>query len=81
MPMYPVNEFLSDFIQVLECKKKLNKKLDEKDKMDHQIKVDDLLRVANDSLGGDAIENKIAVKTLFHHVFLLDGFQRLFTFR
>lgn len=68
MPMYPVNDFLADFIHVLECKKRLNKKIDEKDKMDHQIQLDELLRIANDSLNGDAIENKITVKSLFHVV-------------
>lgn len=68
MPMYPVNDFLADFIHVLECKKKLNKKINEKDKMDHQIQLDELLRIANDSLNGDAIENKITVKFLFHVV-------------
>lgn len=61
MPLYPVTEFLADFIQILECKKKLNKQIDEKDKMDLQLQLDEFLRLANDSLGTDAIENKITV--------------------
>lgn len=66
MPLYPVNDFLADFIQILECKKKINKKLQEKNRTDHQIQLDEFLRLANDSLGSDAIENKITVKALHH---------------
>lgn len=62
--MYPVNDFLSDFIQILECKKKLNEKVEEKCKMDWQRQLDELLRLANDSLGNDAIENKITVRVV-----------------
>lgn len=65
MPMYPVNEFLADFIQILECKTKLNKKIEEKEQMNGQIQLDEFLRLANDSQGTDAIENKITVKRHF----------------
>lgn len=65
MPLYPVNDFLADFIQVIEYKKKLNKKLDEKDKLDYQIQLDEFLRLAAANLGNDGIENKIAVITIW----------------
>lgn len=63
MPLYPVNDFLADFIQIVECKKQLNKKLDEKDKMDYQLQLDEFLRLATDNLGSDGMENKITVIT------------------
>ncbi|XP_037043635.1 centrosomal protein cep290, partial [Bradysia coprophila] len=67
MPMYPVNDFLADFVQVIECKKKLNKKIEDTNQMDHQLQVDEYLRLANDSLGSDAMENKITMIKLQTH--------------
>lgn len=63
MPLYPVNDFLADFVQIIECKTKLNKKIEEKDQRDQQSQLDEYLRSANNTLGTDAIENKITVKT------------------
>lgn len=61
MPLYPVNDFLADFIKILEYKKKLINKLNEKDQTDYQVQLDELLRSAADNLGSDGIENKITV--------------------
>lgn len=75
MPMYPVNDFLADIVQVIECKRKLNEKIEEKDRMDHQLQVDECLRLVNDSLGSDAIENKITVKITHFECVLQCGSQ------
>lgn len=61
MPLYPVNDFLADFIKVVECRKNLNRKLEEKDKMDYQLQLDEFLGFAADKLGSDGMENKITV--------------------
>ncbi len=80
MPMYPVNDFLADFIQILECKRRIIQKVEDKNKLDHQIQLDEFLRLANESLGSDAMENKITVTNLYHVAKAIGRLQCLFFF-